>query len=448
MSVVIVGAGEVGFHVAERLSGEGRQVVVVDASLDRLDWVQSHLDVGVIEGSGASPAVLERAGVGNATLFLAVTSDDEVNLVACMVAQGKPGMVKVARVSNPDFYTEAGRISPERFRVDVMINPERELALDTLQLLQSTVATDIAAFADGRLQLISLKVKADAPIMNRRLSEVTAEIGDTPLLTAAIERNGTTLVPDGSTIVQAGDQAYVVTTADAVPKALALCGHEHKELKRVMVAGGSTEAYYLAELLQQHNVHATLVVQDRRRAQELAEKLHKALILNGDATDVELLEVEGVGEMDAFVALTDEDQTNILSALVAKQAGAKQVVTLVNKIEYVSLARRIGLDAAVSPRLSAANAILRQVRRGSVTRVSTFKDTDAEAISFAVSSASPFVGHPLRETKFPTGAIVAAILRGDEVIVPRGSDELKVGDTAIIFALRGAVESVTKLFPS
>ena len=448
MSVVIVGAGEVGFHVAERLSGEGRQVVVVDASLDRLDWVQSHLDVGVIEGSGASPAVLERAGVGNATLFLAVTSDDEVNLVACMVAQGKPGMVKVARVSNPDFYTEAGRISPERFRVDVMINPERELALDTLQLLQSTVATDIAAFADGRLQLISLKVKADAPIMNRRLSEVTAEIGDTPLLTAAIERNGTTLVPDGSTIVQAGDQAYVVTTADAVPKALALCGHEHKELKRVMVAGGSTEAYYLAELLQQHNVHATLVVQDRRRAQELAEKLHKALILNGDATDVELLEVEGVGEMDAFVALTDEDQTNILSALVAKQAGAKQVVTLVNKIEYVSLARRIGLDAAVSPRLSAANAILRQVRRGSVTRVSTFKDTDAEAISFAVSSASPFVGHPLRETKFPTGAIVAAILRGDEVIVPRGSDELKVGDTAIIFALRGAEESVTKLFPS
>ena len=448
MSVVIVGAGEVGFHVAERLSGEGRQVVVVDASLDRLDWVQSHLDVGVIEGSGASPSVLERAGVGNATLFLAVTSDDEVNLVACMVAQGKPGMVKVARVSNPDFYTEAGRISPERFRVDVMINPERELALDTLQLLQSTVATDIAAFADGRLQLISLKVKADAPIMNRRLSEVTAEIGDTPLLTAAIERNGTTLVPDGSTIVQAGDQAYVVTTADAVPQALALCGHEHKELKRVMVAGGSTEAYYLAELLQQHNVHATLVVQDRRRAQELAEKLHKALILNGDATDVELLEVEGVGEMDAFVALTDEDQTNILSALVAKQAGAKQVVTLVNKIEYVSLARRIGLDAAVSPRLSAANAILRQVRRGSVTRVSTFKDTDAEAISFAVSSASPFVGHPLRDTKFPTGAIVAAILRGDEVIVPRGSDELKVGDTAIIFALRGAVESVTKLFPS
>ncbi len=448
MSVVIVGAGEVGFHVAERLSGEGRQVVVVDSSLDRLDYVQSRLDVGIIEGSGASPAVLDRAGVAGATLFVAVTSDDEVNLVACMAAQGKPDMVRVARVSNPDFYAETGRLGPGRFRVDVMINPERELALDTLQLLQSTVATDIAAFADGKLQLISLQVTSDAPVINRTLADITATIGDVPLLTAAIERNGTTLVPDGSTVFHGGDQAYVVATADAVPKALELCGHEHKELKRVMVAGGSTEAYYLAELLQQHHVHATMLVQDRRRAQELAEKLHKALILNGDATDVELLEAEGVGEMDAFVALTEEDQTNILSALVAKHAGAKQVVTLVNKIEYVSLARRIGLDAAVSPRLSAANAILRQVRRGSVTRVSTFKDTDAEAISFSVSAACPFVGQRLRDVRFTKGAIVAAILRGDQVIVPRGYDELKVGDTAIVFALRDAVAAVTKVFPS
>jgi trk system potassium uptake protein TrkA len=215
-----------------------------------------------------------------------------------------------------------------------------------------------------------------------------------------------------------------------------------------MIAGGSREAFYLGQLLQEHNVSATLLVQDRPRAQELAEKLHKALILNGDATDVELLEVEGVGDMDAFVALTDEDRTNILSALVAKHAGAKQVVTLVNKIEYVSLARAIGLDAAVSPRLSAANAILRQVRSGSVTRVATFKDTDAEMISFTVSSSSPLVGKPLMEVQFPEGTIVAAILRGDAVIVPRGHDQLKTGDTAIVFTLQEAVSNVTNLFPT
>lgn len=448
MSVVIVGAGEVGYHVAERLSNEGRQVVVVDMQADRLDYVQSHLDVGVMEGNGASPAVLERAGVGEATLFVAVTSVDEVNLVGCMVARGKPGLVKVARVSNPDFYSEAAQLRPERFAVDVMINPERELALDTLQLLQSTVATDVAAFADGRLQLISLQVADDAPIVNRSLASITADVGHYPLLTTAIERDGRTLVPDGSTVVRAGDQVYVVATIDAVQNAIELAGHQHKELKRVMIAGGSVEAYYLAQLLGEHKVHATILVQDRPRAQELAEKLHKALILNGDATDVELLEQEGVGDMDAFVALTDEDQTNILSSLVARHAGAKQVVTLVNKIEYVSLARRIGLDAAVSPRLSAANAILRQVRRGSVTRVATFKDTDAEAISFTVSSTSPLVGRPLMEVDFPEGTIVAAIVRGDAVIVPRGGDHLEAGDTAIVFALADAVAPVTKLFPS
>jgi trk system potassium uptake protein TrkA len=438
----------VGYHVAERLSNEGRQVVVVDLQADRLDYVQSHIDVGVIEGNGASPAVLERAGIANATLFVAVTSVDEVNLVGCTAARGKPEMVRVARVSNPDFYTEAARLRPERFGVDVMINPERELALDTLQLLQSTVATDIAAFAGGKLQLISLQVTEDAPIVHRTLANITADLGNFPLLTAAIQREGRTLVPDGSTMVRPGDQVYFVATLDAVKRAIELAGHQHTELTRVMIAGGSREAFYLGQLLQEHNVSATLIVHDRPRAQELAEKLHKALILNGDATDVELLEVEGVGDMDAFVALTDEDQTNILTALVAKHAGAKQVVTLLNKLEYVSLARAIGLGAAVSPRLSAANAILRQVRRGSVTRVATFKDTDAEAISFTVSAASPLVGQPLMATEFPEGTIVAAIIRGETVIVPRGTDQLKTGDTAIVFALQNAVAPVTKLFPS
>ena len=448
MSVVIVGAGEVGVHVAERLSKEGQQVVVVDTEPERLDYVQSHLDVGVVEGNGASPSVLERAGIGQASLFVAVTSVDEVNLVGCMAARGKPGLVRVARVSNPDFYTEATRLRPERFAVDVMINPERELALDTLQLLQSTAATDIAAFADGKLQLISLQVAEDAPIVNRSLAQVTAEVGQLRVLTTAIERNGETLIPDGSTVVRAGDQVYVVATKDAVKHAVELTGHQHTELTRVMIAGGSVEAYYLAQRLDEHKVHATMLVQDRPRAQELAEKLPKTLILNGDATDIELMEIEGVGDMDAFVALTDVDQTNILSSLVAKHSGAKQVVTLVNKLEYVSLARRIGLDAAVSPQLSAANAILRQVRRGSVTRVATFKDTDAEAISFTVSSASPVVGRPLKQVDFPEGTIVAAIIRGETVIVPRGTDQLQTGDTAIIFALQNAVEPVTKLFPS
>ncbi len=180
----------------------------------------------------------------------------------------------------------------------------------------------------------------------------------------------------------------------------------------------------------------------------MAEKLDKALVLHGDATDVELLELEGVGGMDAFVALTEEDDTNLLSALIAKHAGAKQVITLVNKSEYVPLARRVGLDAAVSPRLSAANAILRLVRRGSVTRVATFKGSDAEAISFEVTDRSPLAGRSLADAHFPKGAIVAAVVRGVEVTVPRGDYVIQPGDSAIVFALPEAVEDVMSLFPT
>ena len=422
MRVVIVGAGEVGYHVAERLSVEQHDVVVIDLDPERLDYVQSHIDVAVIEGSGTSPAVLERAGLSDAGLLLAVTSGDEVNLVACMSARNQRGLFKVARVSNPDFYTDVGQMHPELFGVDVMINPERELALETFRLLQSTAATDIAVFAGGAVQLIGLEVVAGAPSVGKRLSVIAAEASSTHMLTAAIERNGETIVPKGSTEVLEGDHLYIVAIPEMIPEALSLCGYEYSAVKRVMIAGGSFEAHYLARLLQQHRVQSILLVKDRERAQELATKLDKSLVLNGDATDVELLELEGVGGVDAFVALTEEDETNILSALIAKNLGAKQVITLVNKMDYVPLARRIGLDAAVSPRLSAASAILRYVRRGSVTRVATLKDSDAEAISFSVSVGAPVVGRSLSELDFPSGAIVAAIVRGAEVIVPRGRD--------------------------
>jgi len=264
----------------------------------------------------------------------------------------------------------------------------------------------------------------------------------------AVERNEETIVPTGDTVIEVGDHLYVAATATEIPRALELLGHESSSVRRVIITGGSTEAFYLAQLLEQHHVHVTMLVADRARAQQLAEKLDRILVLHGDATDVELLELEGVDGADGFVALSDMDETNILSSLVAKQAGVKRVITLVNKKDYVPLARRIGIDAAVSPRLSAANAILRYVRRGSVTRVATFKGSDAEAIAFEVSANSPVVGKRLADADFPKGAIVAAIARGTDVTVPRGNDVFEAGDTAIVFALSDAIADVTAMFPS
>lgn len=448
MHIVVVGAGEVGYHVAERLSNQQHDVVVVDVEPQRLEYVANHIDVAVVEGSGTSPAVLEQAGIRKAGLLIAVTNIDEVNLVSCMSARGTPNMTKVARVSNPDFYRDARNLKPDLFGVDVLINPERELALETVRLLRSTAATDIAVFAGGALQLLGFDVEEGAPIAGRCLADLAVEEGDRPLLLVALERNEETIVPAGDTVIEVGDHLYVAATAAEIPRALALLGHESSSVKRVIITGGSTEAFYLAQLLEQHHVHVTMLVADRARARQLAERLDRILVLHGDATDVELLELEGVGGADGFVALSDMDETNILSSLVAKQAGVKRVITLVNKKDYVPLARRIGIDAAVSPRLSAANAILRYVRRGSVTRVATFKGSDAEAIAFEVSANSPVVGKRLAEIGFPKGAIVAAIVRGTEVTVPRGNDMFEAGDSAIVFALSDAIADVTAMFPS
>ncbi len=291
-------------------------------------------------------------------------------------------------------------------------------------------------------------VPEQAPVAGRRLADIAAEEGDRALLAVALERDGRTIVPSGATEIRPQDHVYLAAKAEEIPRALELLGYEPSSVKRVMITGGSTEAFYLAEFLPQHGVQTTLLIADRARAQELAERLDRVLILHGDATDVELLELEGVGGVDGFVALSEEDDTNILASLVAKQAGARQVITLVNKKDYIPLARRIGLDAAVSPRLSAANAILSYVRRGSVTRVATFKGCDAEAIAFEVSAESPLVGRRLADVGFPDGAIVAAIIRGTEVTVPRGKDGLQPGDTAIVFALPDAVATVSALFPS
>jgi trk system potassium uptake protein TrkA len=332
--------------------------------------------------------------------------------------------------------------------VDVLINPERELAVETFRLLQSTAATDLTVFADGKVQLIGLTVLEGSPVDGRTLGGLAIAKENRSLLAVAVERDGETIIPNGSTELRAHDHVYVVATEAEIPTALELTGHARTELRQVLIAGPSREAFYLARLLDQHGVHGTLLVPDPEVAREFAERLEHTLILQGDATDVELMEFEGAGESDAFVALTEEDEANIISSLVARDLGVRQIITLVNRTDYLPLARRIGLETAVSPRISAANAILRYVRRGSVSRVAVFKDSDAEVISFAVAANSPLVGRPLEEIEFPEHAILAAIVHDEEVVIPRGSDRLQAGDEAIVFALADAVSDVMALFPS
>lgn len=446
MKVIVVGAGQVGFHLAQRLSEESQDVILVESDPERADFASQHLDVLTVVGNGASLSTLEAAGVKGARMLLAVTSRDEVNLIACLAAKRLGVEYTMARISNPEYYRRGSVLSREQMGIDLMVNPERECAWETYQLLQSAAATDVAQFAEGRVQLIGLRVKRGAPVLGKTLAELGEQLQDFRYVAAAIVRKNDTFVPKGGDVILEGDQIYMLAPTAEIHGIPPLAGYDRFQLRRVMIAGGSAEALYLGELLEDNGVECTILDRDRRRCLELAERLPKSLVLHADSTDLELLEMEGVSGIDGYVSATRNDETNLLSSLLAKTVGAMKVVSLIHKFEYLRLGSKVGIDAAVSPRLSTVNAILRYVRRGRVMTVASMTGIEAEAIEFQVDDQSAVAGQALKDIKFPRQGIVGTIIRGQEVIIPRGDDLILPGDEVIVFALPAAIPEVEKLF--
>ena len=327
-----------------------------------------------------------------------------------------------------------------------MINPEQECARETLELLRSEVATDVASFADGRVRMIGLKVREGARIAGKTLRQLAAELPEHHYATAAIQRGAETLLPRGDDTIEAGDQIYLLTPNNELDDIPQLTGYEPFKLQRVMIAGGSEEGLEIAKLLGEASVETTIIERDRKRRLQLAEALPKALVLNGDATDLELLEMEGVAGMDAFVASTGNDDTNLLTSLLAKTVGARKVVALIDNFSYLQLIPRLDIDASVSPRLSTVNAILRDVRGERITSVATLKGIDAEAIEFVVAEGSKIVCKRLDEVHFPPGGRLGILVRGEEVIVPQSDTEIRPGDHVVVFALPTCIHDIEKLF--
>ena len=446
MRVLVVGAGEVGFHLAERLSEESQDVVIIESDPDRAEFASQQLDVLTVVGNGASLSTLEEAGVRRSSMVLAVTSRDEVNLIACLAAKRLGVEYTVARISNPDYYRRGSVLSRDEMGIDLMVNPERECAREAFALLKNIAFTEVADFAGGRVHLLGLDVKPGAPVAGRQIKDLRAEFGGYHYVTAAIVRDGVTHIPRAETSIEAGDHIYLLAPDEEVADIPPLAGHERFDLKRAMIAGGSVEGLYLAELLEDAGVECTILDRDRRRCVELAERLPKSLVLHADATDLELLEMEGVSGVDGFVTATGNDETNLLASLLAKTAGARKVVSLVHKFDYLKLGPRVGVDASVSPRISTVNAILRYVRRGRVMTVARLAGIGAEAIEFEVSNDSRIAGQALKDVDFPKNGVVGTILRGDQIILPRGDDVLHPGDDVIVFALPDAIPQVEALF--
>lgn len=446
MRIIVIGAGEVGYHLAARLSTEQHDVVMIERDGDLADRIQSRLDLLVLQGNGASFSCLEEAGIERSDMLLAVTNFDEVNLIACLIAAQFDVEMKVARVSNPDYYERRGVLQEGRFGADLLINPERECAREILKLFHRTRASDVAEFAGGRIVLLGLPVLHEAPAAGKSLAEIGRDSEGKHFLTVAIDRDGETLIPDGDTRLHPGDEIYLVSEAPHLEEAYRLLGLEGERIRRVMLLGGGRVGAHLARMLERERIQPTIIERDRDRCVDLAETLETALVLNGDATDLELLKQEGIGETDGLAAITNEDETNLLASLLCKHLGARKVIALMKRGEYIPLVSRVGIDAAVSPRISTANRILQHVRGGHVLSMAVMERNRAEAMEIEVVESSTAAGRSVRELALPAGSILGSIQRGEEIVIPRGDTRIEAGDRLVVFALPSAIEDTAIYF--
>jgi len=445
MKIIIIGAGDVGFYIADKLCREGRQVVVIDTDNERLMSLEEHIDAQFINGDGSSPELLKRAGIEQAGMLIAVSNRDEINLVACMVAHYfSPQTLKIARLRNPDYqrYPDAFK----SFNIDLFINPEYEACKKIENLLEAAPAIDVVKFADGRVLLVGFRIEAEALMDGSKLYNLNKIMPGYAPLVAAIYRGRNVIVPRGADQLLAGDIAYFAVLADQLPRLLKLTGKRETPIEKVMIAGGSNTGLYLAQQLEQKGMKVKLIERSQARCEELADQLSSTTVLCGESMDAELLEEENVSSMDAFIALSKDEEDNILATLLAKSLGVHFGITLTNRLDYVSLVSSIGIDAAVSPQLAAVSRIMRFLRRGKVRSVEAIRARNAEGIEFTALESSKAVGRPLKEIDFPEGSLVIAIVKENEVFIPSGDTVIQPGDGVVIFATRKAISKVEELF--
>lgn len=452
MQVVVIGAGKVGFEVALRLSSEGHDVVVIDKNPKALEEVSAHLDVMTVVGNGASPAVLERVGVGKCDLLIAVTEIDEVNMIACMTAKQYGVRTCVARIRNSEYLSHNPHgLSLRKLGIDLVIDPERLATMEIVRLLRTPMATEVDYFVDGRVAVVGLKVDPEAPIVGKPLREC-----DLPhLLIAALVRNGEVIIPQGDDVVQPSDHLFVIGRTGNFHSARAVLSKPRVHIRKVAILGAGKIGYHLASDLvadRRSEIEVTLIERDPDRAAQAAQALPRVLVIQGDGTKVDMLREEGIGEVDAFVAVTGEDHTNLLSTMLAKQLGVSEAIVEISREDYAPLAKQAGADAVIVPRLLTASMVLRLVRRSRIVSMMILEEGKAEAIELIASPDAPIVGRPLRRSNFPKGAIVGAVLRQgatdaeDEVEIACGDTVIHAGDRVLVFTLPEMVERVERLF--
>lgn len=445
MNIIIAGDGEVGFHLAKMLHDENHDITIVDPHEDLLKMLESHTDILTITGDSTSVSVLHKAKVNKSDLFISVLHNEQTNLVACMLAKKLGARQTIARINNTEYLIPSTREIFRQQGIDELVCPESIAADEIIDLLKQTAATEIYNFSHGRLSLFLIKLDENALVLNKTLNQVATENPQLDFRAVAIHRKSNTLIPGGDDVFLKDDLAYVITKPDGIHKLLKLGGKQRIEIEDIMIVGGGRIGRKAARRLEK-NMSIKLVELEKARSQALANDLERTLVINGDARDIELLKEEGISETDAFIAVTDNSETNIITCLHATKLGVKRTIALVENIDYIDISQNIGINTIINKKLITASYITRFTMGAEVTSIKCLSGIDAEVLEFVAKPRSYITTGPIRKLRIPKGAIIGGIVRGKMSYIAMGDFQVRENDHVVVFALPAAIHKLEKLF--
>ncbi len=445
MNIIIAGDGEVGVYLAKSLSELDYNITIVDPHAEMLSRLENETDLMTVAGSATSPQVLKDAGVGECDLFLAVLHDESVNLMSCILAKKLKAKKTVARITNVELLTAKLRDMMRDLGVDEMVCPERIAAKEITNLLNNSAAAEFFDFSGGLLTMYMIRLEAGSPVVDHAVKDLVETYKGLQVKVVALLRGGETIIPHGDTVFHAGDMAYIIGRANQVETINRVAGKQAVNIKRVMIAGGGRIGRYAASTLQDR-LKITLIEENRQRAEALSVELADTLVINGDATNIELLKEEGLQDADAFIGVTNSSETNVLTCLHAKRLGVKRTIALVDNTGFITISQDIGIDTIINRKLITASYIARFIVKGDALSSKWLSGTNAEVMEIVVGKWAPATRKPIGQLEIPHGATVGGIIRGRETMLPSREMQLKHGDKVVIFSLPSVMAAMVKLF--
>ena len=451
MKVIICGAGQVGWQLARHLSGEDNNVTVIDNQPDLIRRITDQLDVNGVTGFASHPDILERAGARDAEMIIAATQSDEVNMVICQISHSIFSIPrKVARLRAKSYFDAiySDLYRRDHLPIDVVISPEREVANAALQRLAAPSAFDTESFLDGKAQLLGLSLAEDCPVVNTPLRQLSELFSTLKAVVVGIRRDGKLIAPEADDQLFPGDQVYVFCATEDMARTMEIFGKVNRKSDRVIIVGGGNVGLGVAQALEQGTRKMLVKVIEKSRpiAENAADALERTIVLNGDGLDRDILAEANIQQADAFLAVTDDDKTNLLSCARAKAEGCQLVIALINDPSMTALMRPLGIDAYINPRATTVSSILRHIRHGRVEAVYSIGDAEAEVLEAQVLGTSPIAGRTIGDAAWPEGALVGMIQKGNQILVPKGDTLIEEGDVLTVFALSDDVAEVERLF--